>query len=554
MEAQLITYILKANVALVLFYLLYLAAFSNDTFLMARRYYFLFAMIFSLIFPAIFISGLENIFNLTTSPQQVTPAVFIGETKTEILQDIPATMPIDWSSIVKYIYATGVVILAARLLIQIGSILKIYRRSKHEVISGQRFACVPQEINPFSFFNLVFIHPDLHSREELEQIVLHEKTHVRQLHSIDTMLAELLCMLFWWNPASWLIRREMRINLEYLADHSVIDNGIANKTYQYHLLRMTNHEPAVRIATNFNVSQLKKRIIMMNKTKTPMLELVKYALILPLAFTLITANSCMSNSKEPANADEETTAIDLETIDPIVETPKDDSEVFVVVEEQPLFPGGNAAMMKFLGDNIKYPVEAQEKGLEGRVILNFVVEKDGALTDIQIVRGVDPLLDNEAARVIKSMPNWEPGKQRGEVVRVRFTLPTVFRLLAKDKASENKDQQTTTSKSTNDVFSAVDEQPLFPGGNAAMIKFLGDNIKYPVEAQDKEIQGRVIVNFVVEKDGSLTDFNVVHGVDPLLDDEAVRVVKAMPNWTPGKQKGEVVRVRFTLPVVFSLSK
>ncbi len=103
-------------------------------------------------------------------------------------------------------------------------------------------------------------------------------------------------------------------------------------------------------------------------------------------------------------------------------------EIFVVVENQPEFPGGNAAMMKFLSDNIKYPVIAQENGLQGRVITNFVVERDGSITDVQVVRGVDPSLDREAIRVIQSMPRWKPGQQRGQPVRVRFTLPVVFRL------------------------------------------------------------------------------------------------------------------------------
>lgn len=103
-------------------------------------------------------------------------------------------------------------------------------------------------------------------------------------------------------------------------------------------------------------------------------------------------------------------------------------EIFVVVEEQPEFPGGQAALMKFLSENIRYPVIAQENGIQGRVICSFVVEKDGSITDVQVVRGVDPSLDKEAVRVIQSMPKWKPGKQRGKAVRVRFTLPIVFRL------------------------------------------------------------------------------------------------------------------------------
>ncbi|NLH28589.1 MAG: energy transducer TonB, partial [Bacteroidales bacterium] len=110
--------------------------------------------------------------------------------------------------------------------------------------------------------------------------------------------------------------------------------------------------------------------------------------------------------------------------------PKEEAteEIFVVVEEMPEFPGGQSALMKYLSENIRYPVIAQENGIEGRVICSFVVERDGSITDVQVVRGVDPSLDKEAVRVIQSMPKWKPGKQRGKPVRVRFTLPIVFRL------------------------------------------------------------------------------------------------------------------------------
>lgn len=173
---------------------------------------------------------------------------------------------------------------------------------------------------------------------------------------------------------------------------------------------------------------------MMNKTKSPPLKLAKYLLIFPLAFLLVFANSCANRDKKSGGdeAAEMTAPGSTEMPGIIPEEPDtpivDNSEIFVVVEEQPTFPGGNAAMMRFLSDNIKYPVEAQEKGNEGRVIVNFVVEKDGRLSDFNVVRSIDPLLDAEALRVLESMPNWTPGKQRGEAVRVRFTLPVVFKI------------------------------------------------------------------------------------------------------------------------------
>lgn len=230
--------------------------------------------------------------------------------------------------------------------------------------------------------------------------------------------------------------------------------------------------------------------------------------------------------------------------------PAEEGEIFQVVEEQPMFPGGMQEMMKFLQQNIKYPKEAQEQGKQGRVIVQFVVNKDGSISNDSVVRSVDPLLDAEALRVVCSMPNWTPGKQRGKEVRVRFTLPVSFRL---DGGTDNPVMiQATVEKSGDEIFQVVEDQPEFPGGMEALMKHLSKEIKYPKEAQEKGTQGRVIVQFVVRKDGSITDAKIMKPVDPLLDAEALRVVSEMPNWTPGKQRGEAVNVRFTLPVTFRL--
>ena len=238
------------------------------------------------------------------------------------------------------------------------------------------------------------------------------------------------------------------------------------------------------------------------------------------------------------------------SVESITKKPAEEGEIFQVVEEQPMFPGGMEEMMKFLQQNIKYPKEAQEQGKQGRVIVQFVVNKDGSITGDSVVRSVDPLLDAEALRVVRSMPNWTPGKQKGKPVRVRFTLPVTFHLNgdAPKQATEVKQPEATDDK----IFQVVEDQPEFPGGMEALMKHLSKEIKYPKEAQDKGTQGRVIVQFVVRKDGSITDAKIMKPVDPLLDAEALRVVSEMPNWTPGKQRGKAVNVRFTLPVTFRL--
>ena len=154
-------------------------------------------------------------------------------------------------------------------------------------------------------------------------------------------------------------------------------------------------------------------------------------------------------------------------------------------------------------------------------------------------------------RVVRSMPNWTPGKQKGKPVRVRFTLPVTFRLSgdAPKQTAEVKQPEATG----DEIFKVVEHRPQFPGGDAELMKFLQQNVKYPKEAQEQGKQGRVIVQFVVEKDGSITDAKVLKPVDPLLDAEALRIVNMMPKWTPGKQRGKEVRVYFTIPVTFRLS-
>lgn len=335
---------------------------------------------------------------------------------------------------------------------------------------------------------------------------------------------------------------------------------------------------------------------MMNKAKSPALRLAGYLLIAPLFFLFVTANSIYAAQNEDKTATVQYADESLQELsqpqaryDNLPEPPpeKVKDEIFVVVENQPEFPGGTDAMMKFLADNIKYPVEAQKKGIQGRVVCSFVVMKDGSIEDVEVVRGVDPSLDAEAMRIIESMPEWKPGTQRGQAVNVRFVLPVIFRLQGdtpqkeiltkEDKEALSKgekmdeivvigyssdrrrvqeiiDQDRKRSAGSDEIFVVVENQPKFPGGTDAMMQFLGDNIRYPKEAQEKGIQGRVICTFLVMKDGSIDEVEVVRGVEPSLDAEAVRVLELMPEWEPGTQRDQAVTVRFTLPVVFRLNK
>lgn len=230
------------------------------------------------------------------------------------------------------------------------------------------------------------------------------------------------------------------------------------------------------------------------------------------------------------------------------QTGKGKDKVLEETEVMPSFPGGNAALATWLGENVKYPPLAENNGVEGRVVVRFVVEHDGSIRDSEVIKSVDPLLDKEALRVINAMPLWIPGKQKGKPVAVHFTLPITFKL-------EDQSTPQTGNNKAGDKEKPLDKaevMPSFPGGTAELMKWLGNNIKYPAIAQKHGVQGRVIVRFAVDKDGSIRDSEVIRSIDPSLDKEALRVVNAMPRWIPGKQDGKPVAVYFTLPITYHL--
>ena len=222
-------------------------------------------------------------------------------------------------------------------------------------------------------------------------------------------------------------------------------------------------------------------------------------------------------------------------------------EIFQVVEKMPEFPGGLQALTKYLQTNVAYPETSAQKGIQGRVIVQFVVEKDSTITNVEVGNSVDSLLDAEAIRVVEAMPKWVPGEQNGKPVRVKYTLPVTFRL-------GNESQEQTVEKDENEgqkeIFRPVMERPEYPGGEQALMEYIQKNLKYPSAAKKKRKQGRVIVQFVVDTDGSVINPVIINSVDPDLDKEALRLVKSMPKWKPGMQRGTPVRVKYTLPVNF----
>lgn len=420
-------YLLQVNFGLVLFYALYKLVCTRDTFFRSRRFILLLALVLPFVLPLVdvreWLESRDSLIMLTHFDYSVVlPEIVVGSETAEAGNGVWVLT--DW---VKYLYFAGVLVLSARFLVQACSLWHLILCTPEKTINGIRVKCLNGSSGPFSFFGWIFLNPATVKEDELDEILTHEMAHVKQRHSVDVLLAEMVSICCWMNPFAWLLKREVRLNLEFLADKRVVEAGFATKSYQYHLLGLA-YGHKYGLSNNFNFSHLKKRIIMMNKKKSNGTGRIKYALFMVPAFALLVAGntSCSQGAYEKQDAKEETVAPDSVVAVPTDSVAKD--EVFMVAEQMPEFPGGMKELLKFLQDNLKYPESAMKKNVQGRVIVQFVVEKDGTPTEFNVVRSVDPDLDAEALRVLKTMPKWKPGMQRGEVVRVKYTVPVTFRL------------------------------------------------------------------------------------------------------------------------------
>lgn len=673
-----LAYFLKINVAIALFYAFYRLFFYKDTFFTWRRAALLCFFAISAVYPLL---------NIQTWITEQEPMVAMADLYADIVLPeftiTPEQATSDWKTLllqtVGFAYWGMVIVLAIRFFIQLAGIIRLAFRCRKAKIGNTNVHLLRQASGPFSFFHWIFIHPTSHTEDELSEILTHEQTHANQWHSIDVLVSEIVCIFCWFNPFAWLMKREIRTNLEYLADNRVLETGHDSKAYQYHLLGLSHHKAAATIYNSFNVLPLKKRIKMMNKKRTREIGRTKYLMFLPLAALLMiisnieaVARTTKEMAKDVIEAVEEnlasnsttpemevaTEAIPVET--PISQQDKDklvtykgkvvdkdgkpvegaellidgshklpqnqsfvtdkngnfsfmafenahigviwnkndkymlkgirydqkertnlkivmddqwqnppsndpNNPVFEVVEIMPEFPdGGMSGLMQFLSKNIQYPINAQKNHTQGRVTVQFVVNKDGSISEPKIIRGVDPDLDGEAIRVISLMPKWKPGMQKGQPVRVKYTVPVMFRLSDDGQKEEYKpipkiDETVVVGYASKQapaeedpIFEVVENMPEFAGGMGGLMQYLSKNIKYPVEAQKAGIQGRVIMQVIIDKNGNVTNPKVTQPVDPLLDTEAIRVTASMPKWKPGTQRGMPVNVKYTFPIVFRL--
>lgn len=346
-------YLLQVNVGLILFYALYKLVCTRDTFFRSRRFILIVSLVLPFILPFIdvreWLESRDRMIMLTHFDYSaVLPEIVVGSEAAETGNRVFVLS--EW---IGYLYLAGVLVLLVRLAVQAFSLYRLIIRMPEKEINGVRVKCLNDPSGPFSFFRWIFMNPAAVKEDEISEILTHEMAHVKQHHSVDVFLAEMVSICCWMNPFAWLLKREVRLNLEFLADRKVMEAGFATKSYQYHLLGLAyNHKYG--LSNNFNFSHLKQRIIMMNKKKSNAAGHIKYALFVLPAFALLVAGniSCSQGASEKQDAKEETVAPDS------VAAPTDGvakEEVFMVAEQMPEYPGGMKEMLKFLQENVKYP-------------------------------------------------------------------------------------------------------------------------------------------------------------------------------------------------------
>lgn len=390
--------------------------FTGDTFFSWRRATLIGMYFVAILVPVMdFSAWLSNSEGMTSIANEyatvVLPAVSTSSQGGEVLL---------WELIVLIVYSVVACVLLLRFLCQLVSIILLKNNSQSSYICDTEVYLLTDDEGPFSFFDWIFINPERHKSDEIEEIMMHELTHCQQLHSIDIIFSELFCIIFWFNPFVWLLKREVRLNLEYLADNNVLANGKDNKEYQYHLLGLTYRKNVATITNNFNVLPIKKRIKMMNKKETKGILKAKYALYIPLVAMLLAVSNLEAIARNVAKV---TASVEIQQ-----KPKKAPNQVYTVAEVMPTFKGN---LNKWLSENLRYPKDAVSRKEQGRVMVSFIVTDKGEVIKPEIVRSVSPSLDKEALRVVSKMPAWNPGRNGNKKVATKYTLPVHFSLGSK---------------------------------------------------------------------------------------------------------------------------
>ncbi len=434
---MLLIYQIKVGLCLIAFYLLWKLLLSRETFHRFNRVALLTVMALAMVLPWMRLS--------LDAAAPVAQQMVVLEDLIVTPNDQVAAQQSSWSvmGIATVLYFIGMALVAAWLLHSQWNLRRLMKNGRREALpNGATLHVVPGDISPFSYFGHIVINEQDY-RDNPREILIHEQAHIDLRHSWDVMFLGLITLFQWWNPAAWLLGRELRQVHEYEADMAVLNQGVDVKQYQLLLIRKSVGDKLFSMANNFNYQSLKKRIRMMTMNKSsrwntlralavvPVIVLALLAFANPKSVAAVVTNQPAHVTPapvalpEPAQAETATQPVEAEAVPEAVEVnteeqasqdaePQSDNKVYNSVEQMP-------------------PPEAAKNDIEGRVIVQFIIDKTGQVGEVKVVRPISEELDAEAVRVVKALPKFEPGRQDGEAVAVWYTLPISFKLQSKPK-------------------------------------------------------------------------------------------------------------------------
>lgn len=456
-------YSVKVAVCLALFYLFHKLLMSRDTFHTFNRFAILSMMLLSLVLPLVHLSldSEAGINRGTVALEGLVAQTVVADGGNGVSEGLTLTQ------VLLAAYVLGVVLFVGKALLSVGSLLRLIRRARCvEVRNGIRIYTMQGYISPFSWFRYIIM-SEKDWQENRREIVLHEMAHIRRCHSMDVAVCNMMIVFQWYNPAAWLLKRELQTVHEYEADEAVLSAGVDATHYQMLLIRKAVGERLFSMANNLNHNSLKKRITMMKIKRTNPMQKAKIAFVLPLAAMTVAAFASQKVENLSEKVEQESEAFSSVSDNPVVRAVGETASVAAVKMKEdnvlaeassmpmakdtaevktgkkmpctdnpemfPQFPGGHVALFEYLSKNIKFPKSKENEDVKVRVVTTFTVEKDGSITDAKIVRSQGEAFDNEALRVINGMPKWIPGMQNGKAVRVKYLLPITFSTTDGDK-------------------------------------------------------------------------------------------------------------------------
>ena len=521
-----LVYILKSAVCLAIFYLFYRLLLSKETFHRFNRMALLGVMLLSCLLPLVKVT-VEQASPVNAQVMSMEDLLLMYQWNSEAVVE-EGSRPFHWQEGLVLVYFVGLFFVIVRHLWSLGRMLYLIRHSRCERLdNGIRLVVHRRKLAPFSWVRYIVI-SETDLKESGHHILVHEMAHIHYRHSWDLLLAEACAWLQWFNPAIWLLKQELQNIHEYEADEEVLRQGINAKEYQMLLIKKAVGARLYSIANSFNHSSLKKRITMMIRKKSNPWARAKYLYVLPLAAVTVAAFARPEIS-QPLDEISSVKVNDLSAVletyaDKNVSNPAEKTKLKMkVVDEE----GKPIIAATVLVANTTNGTLTDENG-------NFTLEV-GSDQSIQVAYIGMSTVTMSVKDCLK--------KADQTIVLTESDTKKYVKVVASAPQTVVSDDQT---------FSVVEQMPEYPGGMRAGLEFMARNLRYPTKAREAGKQGRVIVQFVVRKDGSLSDFKVLRPVDPWLDAEAIRVISTMPKWKPGMQDRKPVSVKFTLPVTFML--